>query len=267
MSHADTFHQLHAGPDLLVLPNAWDCASAKLLETLGAKAVATSSAAVAWSHGHADGHFLPVPLLAQTVRDIARVIALPLSADIEGGYADDPAGVAQTVSAVVDAGAVGINIEDGVLAPDLLCAKIGAARAAADRAGVKLFINARTDVYLRRLAEGEAALAETIRRAALYVAAGADGVFVPGIHASADIETAAREIAAPVNVMARPGVPPAAELQRLGARRLSAGTSFMAVALAGVKSAAQAYLETGDSEALSALAVSPLNFNTAFSRH
>lgn len=263
---AETFRRLHDGPDVLILANAWDCASARLVEALGGKAVATSSAAVAWSHGYADGHHLPVPLLVQTVRDIARVISVPLSADIEGGYADDPAEVARTVAAVIDAGAVGINIEDGAQAPELLCAKIGAAREAAQTAGVALFINARTDIYLRGMAEGEAALAEVVRRGALYTQAGADGLFVPAIREAGDIAAVAREVGIPLNVMAWPGVPAAAELAGLGARRLSSGTSPFAAAMAALKTAAEGFLADGDSDAISALAVSPLKYNALFAK-
>ena len=148
-TQADTFRRLHAGPDLLILPNAWDAGSARIIETLGARAVATTSAGVCWSHGYADGHHLPVDFLITTVREITRVISIPLTCDFEGGYADDPATVGENVARIIDAGAVGINIEDGRAAPDLLAAKIAAVRKAADRAGVPLFINARTDVYLK----------------------------------------------------------------------------------------------------------------------
>ena len=153
--HAETFRRLHDGPDLLILPNAWDAGSARVIETLGARAVATTSAAVCWSHGYADGHQLPVEFLVATVQEITRVISIPLTCDFEGGYANDPATVGENVRKVIDAGAVGINIEDGGGDPDLLAAKIVAVRKAADAAGVDLFINARTDIYLRRLAEGE----------------------------------------------------------------------------------------------------------------
>lgn len=146
-SVAQVFRRLH-GEGLLVLANAWDAGSARLIESLGAKALATTSAAVAWSHGYADGDFLPVPLLVATVADMARVISVPLTVDMEGGYSSDPAAVEEAVARVIGAGAVGINIEDGAGAPDLLCAKIERARRAGSRLGIDLFVNARTDVYL-----------------------------------------------------------------------------------------------------------------------
>ena len=164
MSQAAVFKQLHADPQILVLPNAWDAASAALMEDAGAKAVATSSAAVAWAHGYADGDLLPVPTLLAAIGEIARVLKVPLTADIEGGYSDDLATLAETIKGVVGAGAVGINLEDGGRDPDLHARKIEAVRKAA---GAELFVNARTDVYLRGLAEGDAALAETLRRAEL----------------------------------------------------------------------------------------------------
>src|SRR6185369_4664562 len=113
------FKQLHAGPSILILPNAWDAISARVVVNAGAKAVATSSAAVAWSHGYPDGNALPVPLLLATLRDITRTVNVPVTADIEAGYSDDPKTVAETVRALIDAGVAGINLEDGAASPDL----------------------------------------------------------------------------------------------------------------------------------------------------
>jgi 2-methylisocitrate lyase-like PEP mutase family enzyme len=204
---AELFRALHSGPDLLVLTNAWDAVSARVVMDLGAKAVATSSAAVAWSHGYPDGNALPVPLLLSTLADIVRVVSVPITADIEAGYSDDPRAVGDTVGAVIDVGVVGINLEDGRGSPDLLCAKVEAARQAAVRHGVPLFINARTDVFLRPAIPGHDPIVEAISRADRYAAAGADGIFVPGITDAAGIETLARDIKRPLNVMARPGLP------------------------------------------------------------
>ncbi len=250
MSQATTFKQLHAGPQILVLPNAWDAASAALMEDAGAQAVATSSAAVAWAHGYADGDLLPVPTLLAAIGEIARVLKVPLTADIEGGYSDDLEALSETVRGVIAVGAVGINLEDGVRDPALQARKIEAVRKVADQAGAGLFVNARTDVYLRGLAQGEAALAETLRRAELYRAAGADGIFVPGPLDEALLGTLAREIALPLNVMGRGGAPSAARLQTLGVRRLSSATAPFRAAYAALGRAMSAFLESGDADAM-----------------
>ncbi|HEX7946891.1 MAG TPA: isocitrate lyase/phosphoenolpyruvate mutase family protein, partial [Phenylobacterium sp.] len=167
---AALFHQLHQGPDLLILPNAWDVASAAAVGDAGAKAIATSSAAVAWAYGYADGDILPVETTCALAAAITRRVDLPLSVDFEGGFTDDLDQLDRNITALIAAGAVGINFEDGGRDPQLHAAKIACARQAAEKAGVNLFINARTDIYLRKLAEGDAAEAEAIRRGKLYVA-------------------------------------------------------------------------------------------------
>ena len=262
---AAQFHALHEGPQILVLANAWDAASAAIMADAGAKAVATSSAAVAWAHGYADGDALPVDKLLTTISEIARVVAVPLTADIEGGYSDDLAIVARTVAAVVDAGAVGINLEDGRRDPELHARKVEAARQAADRSGVKLFINARTDVFLKRLVEGDAALEEALRRAELYRAAGADGIFVPFANDPELIATLASSIPLPLNVMGWTGVPPARELQALGVRRLSSATHPFRAAFAPLKRAIEAYLRDGDPTALAEAGQGVPDLNARFS--
>jgi len=243
--HAATFHALHAGPDLLILPNAWDAASAALMADAGAKAVATSSAAVAWAQGFPDGDALPVSRLIAVIADVVRVTNLPVTADIEGGYTDDLATLAETIRQVVGAGAVGINLEDGLRAPDLHARKIAAARKAAEAAGVALYINARTDIYLRDLAQGEAALPETLRRAALYLDAGASGIFTPGPADEAVIGALADGIKAPLNIMLRPTTPAAPRLASLGVRRLSSATAPFRAAYGALVEALPGYLETG----------------------
>jgi 2-methylisocitrate lyase-like PEP mutase family enzyme len=248
---ADLFRRLHQG-GLLVLPNAWDAGSARLIESLGARALATTSAGVAWSHGYPDGDRMPTSLLRATVADIARVVRIPVSADVEGGYSSDPAAVAETVGAVIEAGAVGINIEDGSGAPELLCAKIERAKSAGVRLGVDLFVNARTDVYLRGLATEERRVEETLARAELYRSAGADGIFVPGLADSDEIRAVVRDLPLPLNLMAWRGLPPAAELEALGVRRLSAGAGIVEAAYAKTLRLAGAFLKTGASDPVTA---------------
>ena len=260
---ARQFHDLHAR-GVLLLPNAWDAGSARLMESLGAKAIATTSAGVAWSHGYADGDRLPVPLLAATVGEIRRVVAVPVSVDVESGYSADPVAVGEVVAAVLDAGAVGINIEDGTGPPDLLRVKIEHAKNAGARLGVDLFVNARTDVYLRSLVPADRRLDETLARAERYRAAGADGIFVPGVTDGSEIGAIASAVGLPLNVLARPGLPPTSELEALGVRRLSAGSWIAAAALARAATRATGFLRTGASEPLAAGALPYADVNALF---
>lgn len=259
---AAPFHALHR--DFLILPNAWDAASARVLQEAGASAIATSSAAVAWAHGDADGNRFSVPKLAAAIEEIARVVSRPISCDAEAGYADDPRAVGETVAMLIGAGAVGINLEDGKAPHELHLKKIEAARAAAERAGVDLFINARTDVFLKQLAPAEQAVAETLRRAAAIKNAGASGLFVPAIVKPEEIAAVAEGAGLPLNVMARPGLPKADELKALGVKRLSAATAIFNAAMEGARAAAAAFLADGDSEALWARRGQPLDYNKLF---
>jgi 2-methylisocitrate lyase-like PEP mutase family enzyme len=264
-TNAEAFHRMHAGSELLILANAWDGVSARMLVNLGAKAVATSSAAVAWSHGYPDGNALPVPLLLTSLRDIAHVVTVPMTTDIEGGYSDNPDTVGETVASLLDLGVVGINLEDGRSSPDLLCAKIQAVRESATRAAVRLFVNARTDVFLKKNICGPDTLAEAIARSDRYAEAGADGIFVPGITNADAIKTLAREIPRPLNVMARPGLPPARELRQLGVRRLSAAAWLARVALRAFRETAATFLATGDSDLLAGASGLLVDYNAMLS--
>ncbi|MFD9909990.1 isocitrate lyase/phosphoenolpyruvate mutase family protein [Streptomyces sp. NPDC059063] len=255
---ATAFRDLHVPGTPLVLPNAWDLTSARLVEEAGAAAVATTSAGLAWALGAADGDRLSRDVALGAVARIADAVSVPVTADIESGYADDAAGVADTVRAVLAAGAVGVNIEDALhgggepLRPVAEQAeRIAAARGAADAAGVPLFVNARIDTYLRGVGEGpKARLALTLERAASFLAAGADGVFVPG---AVDPETVGALVAGvdgPVNVMAGPGAPPVPELAGLGVARISVGSGIAQAAHALVRRAARELLTAGTYDAL-----------------
>jgi 2-methylisocitrate lyase-like PEP mutase family enzyme len=244
-----TFRALHAPGQLLLLANAWDAGSARLIEAHGAPAIATTSAGLAWSRGYADGDQLPPGVLAAAVEEIARVITVPLSVDVEGGYSRDPHAVGENVRAVIEAGGAGINLEDGSSPPALLCAKIEAVRTIAAKTGVDLFVNARCDVFLRGLTAPQGAVAETLARAERYRAAGCDGFFAPGVREPAAIrELTAALGALPLNVLAVPGLPALAELRALGVRRLSAGSSIAALAYGAARKAAVRFLEDGGSE-------------------
>jgi 2-methylisocitrate lyase-like PEP mutase family enzyme len=249
--HAAEFRTLHAGPGLLILPNAWDAGSARVVEKAGARAIATSSAAVAWGHGYPDGQTLPLDSLVATLGAIVRVVDVPVSADIEAAYAHDAAATGATVARVIDAGAVGINVEDGRDSPDILCAKIERIKTVALRAGVDLWVNARTDVYLRGLVPAANAVAETVARGRRYGGAGADSLFVPGLIDEPAIARVVADVPMPLNVLAWPGLPPAHALERLGVRRLSAGTAIAQAAYSRTYQAAQTFLGVaGDGEPL-----------------
>jgi 2-methylisocitrate lyase-like PEP mutase family enzyme len=245
---ASQFRGLHSSSELLILPNAWDAGSARLFEDAGAKAIATTSAGVGWALGYPDGNALPVEKLAALVATITNAIRVPLSVDVEGGYTDDPKKIPQNLKPIFEAGAVGINIEDGEDESELLVRKIEQARKTADSVGVKLFINARTDVYLNEVGKPESWVEETISRAANYRAAGADGLFVPGITEASAIKAVVDEIKLPLNVMARPGLPGAKELTKLGVRRLSAGGAISQVIWNHAFGLAKQFLQSGDSE-------------------
>lgn len=245
------FRALHAPGRLLLLANAWDAGSARLLQECGAPAIATTSAGVAWSHGYADGNALPPATVAAAIAEVTRVVRVPVSADVEGGYSDDPSRVGELVAAVVGAGAVGINLEDGNGTVDLLCAKIEAAKSAAARQGVDLFLNARVDVYLRNLVPRERALEETLARVRRYAQAGCDGIFVPRLTAPADVRAVVAAVEPlPLNLLAVPDLAPAAELRTLGVRRLSAGSALASAALGMTKRLGTAFLTDGHSPEL-----------------
>jgi 2-methylisocitrate lyase-like PEP mutase family enzyme len=245
---AKTFRSLHEQNDILVLPNAWDTGSAKVIEDAGAKAIATSSAGVAWALGYPDGDILPPKMLADLTARITSAITVPLSIDFEGGYSKNPQKVAENLKPIIDAGAVGINIEDGEETPELLAKKIEKARQAAERLGVEVFINARTDVYLAEIGAPESRVGEIIERAARYRDAGADGIFVPGLSEASDIKAIAPEVRMPLNVMTVPDLPPAKQLKALGVRRLSSGTAIPQTIWGHTAELAKGFLTTGSSK-------------------
>ena len=269
MAHADpdlaaTFRGLHRPGDPILLANAWDAGSARVIERCGARAIATTSAALAWSHGYPDGDALPDHVLAVAVAEIARVLTVPLSVDAEGGYSTDPAAIATTITTLLDAGAVGVNLEDGSGGSDLLAAKIEVARGVAVRAGVDLFINARTDVYLRGLVPPAEAVAETVARANRYRDAGCDGLFVPAAVDPDDIRAIVDGTDLPVNLLIVPGLPPVAELRRLGVARVSAGSGIGQAAIGLIEGAATEFFEDGTYETMLQRSTSYASVNALF---
>lgn len=247
---AKTFRDLHHQPTVLRLPNAWDAGSARLFESLGATAIATTSAGVAWSQGYADGRVFPLDVAVSAAASIARLINVPLSVDIENGYSDDPQQVAENVKRVLNVGAVGINLEDGPDAPELLARKIEAIKNMAAKSGLDVFINARTDVYLASLVAEGLRVEETLKRGQLYQSAGADGLFVAALVDVEEIKTIVQGVDLPINLLARPGLPTADELAKLGVHRLSAGSSVAQTLWGQAAELARGFLEEGRSEAV-----------------
>ena len=258
------FRALHAPGRILVLPNAWDAASARMTQELGADAIATSSAAVAWCHGYADREYMPTSTALSATREIVRVVRVPVSVDSEGGYSEEPAKVAAHVLALIEAGAAGINLEDGTAPPELLCAKIHAIKQAAKAKDADIFINARCDVYLQNLAPDERKLEESLRRSKLYAEAGADGLFMPGMSDVAQIRDVVNAIALPVNILIMRAVPPIAELKAAGVRRVSAGALIGRAAYGQAHAAIKTLLDEGRYESIFATSGDCPNFNALF---
>jgi len=251
------FRELHKADPVLALPNAWDVASARLIESAGARAIATTSAGVAWSLGAADGDELDRDRALDFVSRVAAAVTLPVSADIESGFAFTAEGVAETVRGVLAAGAVGVNLEDALHHGDRALRPVGdqaerinAARRAADVVKIPLFINARVDTYLRSVGDPATRLQDTLDRAAAYLAAGADGVFVPGVTDLSVVAQLAKGIAAPLNVLAGYGSPTVADLAAAGVARVSLGSSLASAAYAVASRAAKELFETGTYESL-----------------
>ncbi|MDQ2780275.1 MAG: isocitrate lyase/phosphoenolpyruvate mutase family protein, partial [Pseudomonadota bacterium] len=241
---------------MLLLPNAWDVASALLQAACGAKAIGTSSAALAWALGHADGEALAPESLVAAVGRIAECLTVPLSVDVEAGYSADPQCVAEFVVKLHRAGAAGINIEDGSSPSPLLADKIAAIRARLGPA--ELFINARTDVVLRSLVEPDAAVALVMERASDYAAAGADGLFVPGLIAAHDARLIAASTSLSLNLMALPGLAAIEALRAAGVCRISAGPALFLSAYRTLRDDALAFVG-GD---VAPMFANPLSFGT-----
>ncbi|TDC23986.1 isocitrate lyase/phosphoenolpyruvate mutase family protein [Streptomyces sp. 8K308] len=253
-ARARLLRDLHDGATPLVLPNAWDVASARVVAAAGAAAIATTSSGVAWSLGAPDGDRLDRRLAVELVGRIAGAVTPPVTADIEAGFAGDAAGVEETVRLVIEAGAAGVNIEDShhggptPLRPvEEQAARLAAARAAGEATGVPVFVNARVDVFLRADADRPRAesLREALDRGRAYVAAGADGVFVPGVTDLDTVAELAAGLAVPLNVMVGPGAPSVAELAAAGAARISVGSGLAQVAYAAVDHATRELLDAG----------------------
>jgi len=256
LARAEAFRSLH-GEGIFVLPNAWDAGSAAMIAAAGAQAIATTSAGVSWSLGKPDGEHLSRAEMMNVIARVAATVDLPVSGDIEGGYGDDPGSVAASVRAVIDAGAVGVNLEDSRSSDGTLhdagaqAARIRAGRAAAAEAGLPgLVINARTDVFLFGIGEPAGRLDDVLRRAAAYAEAGADSLFVPGLLDLDTLSELTSKVFLPVNVMVGPGAPDMDALRSAGVRRVSLGQAISQAAYSLARRAAVEVLTKGTYDSL-----------------
>jgi 2-methylisocitrate lyase-like PEP mutase family enzyme len=243
---ASLFYQLHHNGSMLVLPNIWDPLGALLLQSIGYPAVATASAAIAYSDGYDDGEQIPFDEVLKRLSRIAGRVNVPVTADIESGYADTKDGLRENIKKLIDTGIVGVNIEDGdkqtglLLPVDIQSERIHLVRAVADEAGIRLFINARTDVYIKgKDYDDDGKLSETIKRGKTYIDAGADCIFPIAVKQIDHIRELTSNLEIPVNILAIPGVPGLKVLNESGVARVSLGPGFQKIAVRAMKNIAE----------------------------
>jgi 2-methylisocitrate lyase-like PEP mutase family enzyme len=249
---AEQLRHLHSGPKMLVLPNAWDVASARILEDLGFPAIATTSAGIAATLGYPDGQKISRDEMLGVVARIAKAVHLPVTADVEAGYGVTVNDMTQTVKAVVVAGAVGINLEDVTGRHEssqvdlaLQLEKIRAIRKATESLGVPLVLNARTDIYLMPIGPVETRFNRTVERLRAYREAGADCLFVPGLKDAETIAKLVRAVNGPLNILLAADAPTLRELEKMGVARASAGSGVMRATLGLTRRIAKEMMEAG----------------------
>lgn len=246
---AARLRELHHSGETLVFVNAWDAVTARIVESLGYPAVATTSSGVANARGYRDGGAVPRTVMLDAVATIARAVDVPVTADMEYGYGTTVDDAIATAYGVIDSGAVGCNFEDetadGFVDLGLQCERISAMRDAGANRGVRLVINARTDTFWHGSDDEDADLDAAITRGKRYLAAGADCIFIPGLSSREGIQRAVAELGT-INVLALADVLPLDELQRLGVARVSFGSSPMLHAMAAFRDAARDVKERGD---------------------
>jgi 2-methylisocitrate lyase-like PEP mutase family enzyme len=248
---ANAFRAMHHGPKILLLPNVWDVAGARVVEEAGFGAIATSSAGIAFSLGFPDGQRISREEMLARIGRIARAVKVPVTADVEAGYGDRPEDAAETARGVIEAGAIGMNLEDGTDRPgqlvelSLQVEKIHAVREVALKSGVLLVLNARTDVYLEQIGAPDTRYDATLRRSLAYRDAGADCVFVPGLRDKETISQLVRDVQFPLNILAGPGSPSVPQLEKLGVARVSLGSAPMRATLGLLRRMAEELKMTG----------------------
>jgi 2-methylisocitrate lyase-like PEP mutase family enzyme len=235
---AEAFRKMHLEGDILLLPNVWDVASARIIESAGFPAIATSSAGIAFAQGFPDGQKIPAERMLAVIAEISKAVQVPVTADVEAGYGSKPEDAARTARRVIEAGAVGMNFEDATGDParplfDLeeQVERIRAIREQGKSLGVPLVVNARTDVYLLQIGEANTRYGEALRRLSAYRDAGADCLFVPGLMDLATIRQFVADLNCPVNILAVPSSPSVGELKGAGVRRISLGSGPMRAAM------------------------------------
>jgi 2-methylisocitrate lyase-like PEP mutase family enzyme len=246
------FRQLHSGPNILVLPNAWDAASARVFEQAGFPAVATTSSGVAASLGYPDGQRISRDMLVENVIQMTRVVACPITVDIEAGFGSTIDEVLQTVRAVIAAGAVGISIEDSTKGQERALVDVSlqvellkAIQETASSMDVRLVVNARTDVFLLQVGDLPDRFEQAVQRTNAYRQAGADCLFPIGVSDANTIASLAQAINGPVNILAGPSTPTIPELARSGVARVSFGSGPMRAVLARLRRIAHELREQG----------------------
>lgn len=266
---AEKFRSLHHAEHILVLPNAWDVPSARVFEDAGFPAIATSSVGLSVSLGYPDGEKISKGELFSAVRRIASALTVPLSADIEAGFGSSINELTETIRGVIDAGAVGINIEDiadfeteGLIPVEKQVERIKAVRRFSDSQGMPLVINARTDAFRFGTGDEKARVDEAIGRATSYAEAGADCLYPMGLTDRESISTFVNAVSKPVNIMARKGAPTVPELEKIGVARVSLGPGPIYAAMGLMKRIAQELKEKGTYEALLVGAITFDELNT-----
>ncbi len=243
---ANVFRDLHFDKSLLVLPNIWDPLGAALLEDLGYPAIATASASIAYTHGVPDGENIQFSDLLILIKKITGGVSIPVTADMESGYAQTEDGLRENIKRLLDAGAVGINIEDydlrnkTIYSIEAQCRRLQSVRKAGDEMGIPLYINARTDVYVRggQWQSSEEKWEESLKRGKAYLNSGADGIYPITMTDKQEISQFVSSLSAPVNILAIPGIPDLKTLKEIGVARLSLGPGFLKVAIRAMKNAA-----------------------------
>ena len=246
MTKAQLFRELHHSGTMLVLPNIWDPLGAALLEDAGYPAIATASASVAFTHGYDDGEIMPFDEMLGLLKRITYSVQIPVTADIESGYADTVAKLEENIKRLIETGIVGINIEDydpqskTLFSLESQTRRISLIRNVSKEMGIPLFINARTDIYIKGGGlSKEQQFEETVKRGKAYLLAGADGFYPIAMKEEEEIRRLVTVLSCPVNILTMPGIPPLKMLRDAGVARVSLGPSFLKIAIRSLKAVAQ----------------------------